>query len=143
MPTALRFSRGGSKKNPYFRLVATNSRSPRDSKFVEKLGTYNPLLAKTDAKRFTVNVERIKYWLGVGAQPSETVARFLRAAGIITSKPNYVPKAKGTGKKVKSAEAAAPAAGGAAPAAADAKAKAEAKPEAKAEAKAEKPEAAA
>src|SRR5580698_2463049 len=107
MSTALRFSRGGSKKNPYYRLVATDSRSPRDSKFIEKLGTYNPLLAKTDAKRFTVDAERIKYWLGTGAQPSETVARFLRAAGIINTKPTYVPKAKGTGKKGKGADGAA------------------------------------
>ncbi len=110
MATTLRFSRGGSKKSPYFRLVATDSRSPRDSKFIEKLGTYNPLLAKSDAKRFTVNAERVKYWLGTGAQPSETVARFLRAAGLLNTKPTYVPKAKGTGKKGKGAEAAAEAA---------------------------------
>ncbi len=111
MSTALRFSRGGSKKNPYFRLVATDSRSPRDSKFIEKLGTYNPLLAKTDEKRFTFNAERVKYWLGTGAQPSETVARFLRATGVITAKPTYVAKAKGTGSKKKGgAEEAAPAA---------------------------------
>lgn len=106
MATALRFSRGGSKKNPYYRLIATDSRSPRDSKFIEKLGTYNPLLAKDDAKRVTVNAERVKYWLGVGAQPSETVARFLRANGLYSVKPRYVPKAKGTGSKGKGAEAA-------------------------------------
>jgi small subunit ribosomal protein S16 len=120
MATALRFSRGGSKKTPYFRLVATDSRSPRDSKFIEKLGTYNPLLAKDDAKRFTFNAERVKHWLSVGAQPSETVARFLRTAGVITAKPTFVPKAKGTGKKGKGGEAAAeaaPAAPAAAPAA--------------------------
>lgn len=111
MATALRFSRGGSKKNPYFRLVATDSRSPRDSKFIEKLGTYNPLLAKDDAKRVTVDVERVKYWLGTGAQPSETVARFLRANGLYSVKPRFVAKAKGTGSKGKGAtEAAAPAA---------------------------------
>ncbi len=106
MATALRFSRGGSKKSPYYRLVATDSRSPRDSKFIEKLGTYNPLLAKTDAKRFIVNAERIKYWLSTGAQPSETVARFLRAAGLLNTKPSFVPKAKGTGSKKKTEEAA-------------------------------------
>ena len=120
MPTTLRFSRGGSKKSPYFRLVATDSRSPRDSKFIEKLGTYNPLLAKADAKRFTYNEERVKYWLSTGAQPSDTVARFLRSAGVITTKATYTPKAKGTGKKGKGAEAdaaAAPAAPAAAPAA--------------------------
>ena len=94
MPTALRFSRGGSKKTPYFRLVATDSRSPRDSKFIEKLGTYNPLLAKDDAKRFTFNAERVKHWLSVGAQPSETVARFLRIAGVITTRANYRSQAR-------------------------------------------------
>ena len=101
MSTALRFSRGGSKKTPYYRLVATDSRSPRDSKFIEKLGTYNPLLAKDDAKRFTVNTERLKYWLSVGAQPSETVARFLRVNNIISTKPTFVAKPKGTGLKGK------------------------------------------
>jgi len=106
MATALRFTRGGSKKNPYFRMVATDSRSPRDSKFIEKLGTYNPLLPKGDEKRFTFDAERVKYWLGTGAQPSETVARFLRAAGAITTKPTYTAKAKGTGsKKAPAAEA--------------------------------------
>ena len=103
MATALRFSRGGSKKNPYFRLVATDSRSPRDSNFIEKLGTYNPLLAKDNAKRFAVDAERVKYWLSTGAQPSETVARFLRSVGVITTKPTYTAKAKGTGKKGKAA----------------------------------------
>lgn len=107
MATALRFSRGGSKKAPYYRLVATDSRSPRDSKFLEKLGTYNPLLAKEDKSRFTVNEERLKYWLSVGAKPSETVARFLRTAGLLATKPTYTPKAKGTGSKKKGAEAAA------------------------------------
>jgi len=114
MPTTLRFSRGGSKKSPYFRLVATDSRSPRDSKFIEKLGTYSPLVAKGDAKRFTFNAERVNYWLSVGAQPSETVARFLRASGVIATKPTYVAKTKGTGRKAKGAaadaKAAAPAA---------------------------------
>ncbi|HEU5046217.1 MAG TPA: 30S ribosomal protein S16 [Rickettsiales bacterium] len=103
MATALRFARGGSKKAPYYRLVATDSRSPRDSKFIEKLGTYNPLLAKTDAKRFVVDAERVKYWLGTGAQPSETVARFLRAAGLLATKPTFVAKEKGTGSKGKKA----------------------------------------
>jgi len=103
MATALRFSRGGSKKNPYFRLVATDSRSPRDSNFIEKLGTYNPLLAKDNAKRFSVDAERVKYWLSTGAQPSETAARFLRAVGVITTAPTYIAKVKGTGKKGKEA----------------------------------------
>ena len=103
MAASIRFSRGGSKKRPYFRLVATDSRSPRDSKFIEKLGTYNPLLAKEDLKRFVVNSERVKYWLSVGAKPSETVARLLRIAGVIDTKPTYTPKEKGTGVKGKKA----------------------------------------
>ena len=107
MATALRFSRGGSKKAPYYRLVATDSRSPRDSKFLEKLGTYNPLLPKDDTKRFSLNEERVKYWLSVGAKPSDTVARFLRNVGVITTKPTYTPKAKGTGSKKKGGETAA------------------------------------
>jgi len=103
MATSLRFSRGGSKKRPYFRLVATDSRSPRDSKFIEKLGTYNPLLAKEDTNKFVVNAERVKYWLSVGATPSETAARLLRKLGIIETKPTYVAKEKGTGSKGKKA----------------------------------------
>lgn len=107
MSIALRFSRGGSKKRPFYRLVATDSRSPRDSKFLEKLGVYNPLLSKEDKNRFTVDAERVKYWLSVGATPSETAARFLRNAGLITTKPTYTAKAKGTGSKKKGGEAAA------------------------------------
>lgn len=103
MSIALRFSRGGSKKAPYYRLVATDSRSPRDSKFLEKLGTYNPLLARDDKNRFSVNEERVNYWLSVGAKPSETAARFLRTVGLIKTAPTYTPKAKGTGSKQKEA----------------------------------------
>lgn len=107
MATALRYSRGGSKKAPYYRLVATDSRSPRDSGFIEKLGTYNPLLAKDNEKRYAFDAERVKHWLSVGARPSETVARHLRAAGILTTQPTYTPKEKGTGSKKKGGEAAA------------------------------------
>lgn len=107
MATALRFSRGGTKKAPFYRLVATNSRSPRDSKFLEKLGTYNPLLPKDDKNRVSVNEERVKYWLSIGAQPSETAARFLRQVGLLKTKPTYTAKAKGTGSKKKGGEAAA------------------------------------
>src|SRR5690606_27899318 len=78
MSLKIRFSRGGTKKRPYYRLVVTNSRSPRDSKYIEKLGAYNPLLAKDDANRVSVKEDRIKHWLGIGALPSETAARFLR-----------------------------------------------------------------
>ena len=67
MPTTIRMSRAGTKKRPYYRIVVTNSRSPRDSKFIEKIGTYNPLLASDDAKRVTIDSERANYWLSVGA----------------------------------------------------------------------------
>lgn len=82
MAIALRLSRGGAKKRPYYRIVAADSRRARDGKYLEQIGTYNPLLAKDDEKRVTLNEERVKYWLGVGAQPSDRVLRFLDAAGI-------------------------------------------------------------
>lgn len=82
MSVAIRLSRGGSKKRPYYRIVIANSRSPRDGAFIEKIGTYNPLLAKDDAKRVILDTERAKHWLSVGAQPTDRVARFFDAAGV-------------------------------------------------------------
>ena len=82
MAIALRLSRGGAKKRPYYRIVAADSRSARDGKYLEQIGTYNPLLAKDDEKRVVLNEDRARYWLGVGAQASDRVARFLDAAGI-------------------------------------------------------------
>ncbi|MDF0545803.1 30S ribosomal protein S16 [Sphingobium sp. H39-3-25] len=82
MATSIRLSRGGSKKRPYYKIVVTDSRSPRDGKFIERIGSYNPLLAKTDEKRVVLNVERAKHWVAVGAQPTDRVARFLDAAGV-------------------------------------------------------------
>ncbi len=83
MAIALRLSRGGAKKRPYYRIVAADSRRARDGKYLEQLGTYNPMLAKDDEKRVTLDEERIRYWLGVGAKPSDRVLRFLDAAGIM------------------------------------------------------------
>ena len=77
MGVALRLSRGGSKKRPFFRIVAADIRSPRDGRFLERLGTYNPMMKKDDPSRVTLNTERIKYWLSVGAKPSERVQKFL------------------------------------------------------------------
>ncbi|MET0241634.1 MAG: 30S ribosomal protein S16 [Sphingobium sp.] len=92
MATSIRLSRGGSKKRPYYKIVVTDSRAPRDGKFIERIGSYNPLLAKDDEKRIVVDVERAKHWVSVGAQPTERVARFLDAAGvkerIVRSNPN-------------------------------------------------------
>ena len=82
MAIALRLSRGGAKKRPYYRIVAADSRSARDGKYLEQIGTYNPLLAKDDEMRVVLNEDRARYWLGVGAQPSDRVLRFLDAAGI-------------------------------------------------------------
>lgn len=82
MAVAIRLSRGGAKKRPYYRIVAADSRSPRDGKYLEQIGTYNPLLAKDDEKRVQLNEDRARHWLSVGAQPSDRVARFLDNAGI-------------------------------------------------------------
>ena len=81
MAIALRLSRGGAKKRPYYRIVAADNRSPRDGKYLEQIGVYNPLLAKDDPARVTINEDRARHWLEVGAQPSDRVARFLDAAG--------------------------------------------------------------
>ncbi len=83
MAVRIRLSRGGTKKRPFYRIVSADSRSPRDGRFLEKLGTYNPLLDRDDPNRVVLKEERIKHWLAHGATPSERVARFLGAAGII------------------------------------------------------------
>ena len=106
----IRLSRKGRKNLPFYHILATNSTSPRDSKFLEKLGTYNPLLEESQEKRVTINKERIEYWLSVGAQPTEKVAKFLINLGVKGAekyKPDFKPKAKGTGLKKKAAEKAA------------------------------------
>ena len=77
MAMKIRLARGGSKKRPFYSIVASDSRMPRDGRFLEKLGTYNPLLAKDDEKRVVMNMERVQHWLGQGAQPTDRVARFL------------------------------------------------------------------
>jgi small subunit ribosomal protein S16 len=82
MALSIRLSRGGSKKRPYYRVVVADARSPRDGKYLEKIGTYNPLLAKDDEKRVQLDADRARHWLSVGAQPTDRVARFLDAAGV-------------------------------------------------------------
>jgi small subunit ribosomal protein S16 len=82
MALAIRLARGGAKKRPYYRIVVADSRAPRDGRFIEKLGTYNPLLAKDSPERVKLDADRISHWLSVGAQPSDRVLRFLDAAGI-------------------------------------------------------------
>ena len=82
MALAMRLTRGGRKNRPYYSIVVADKRMPRDGRYIEKLGTYNPLLAKDDEKRVTLNEERIKHWLKEGAQPSDRVAVFLGKAGL-------------------------------------------------------------
>jgi small subunit ribosomal protein S16 len=82
MAVAIRLARGGSKKRPYYRVVVADSRNARDGRFIEKVGTYNPLLAKDSPERIKLDGDRIAHWLSVGAQPTDRVARFLDAAGL-------------------------------------------------------------
>ncbi len=83
MAVKIRLARGGAKKRPYYRVVVADGRSPRDGKYIEKVGTHNPLLPKDHEDRIKLDVERIQYWLDQGAQPSDRVARFLDAAGLM------------------------------------------------------------
>jgi small subunit ribosomal protein S16 len=83
MSLKIRMARGGAKKRPYYRIVVADSRMPRDGRFIEKVGSYNPMLAKDSPERVKLDQERIKHWLGVGAQPSERVTRFLAAVGMM------------------------------------------------------------
>ncbi len=99
MAIALRLSRGGAKKRPYYRIVAADSRSPRDGKYLEQIGTYNPLLAKDDENRVKLIEDRVRYWLGVGAQPSDRVLRFLDAAGILERTARNNPNKAKPGEK--------------------------------------------
>jgi len=101
MSVSLRLSRGGSKKRPYYKIIAAHSRSPRDGKFLEQVGTYNPLLAKDDENRVRLVEDRVRYWLGVGAQPTDRVARMLDKAGIKERAPTNNPQAAEPGKKAK------------------------------------------
>jgi small subunit ribosomal protein S16 len=82
----IRLARGGSKKRPHYAIVAADSRMPRDGRFIEKLGTYNPLLPKDSEDRVKMDVEKVKEWLAKGAQPTDRVSRFLEAAGVLEKK---------------------------------------------------------
>ncbi len=95
MAMKIRLARGGSKKRPFYRIVAADSRMPRDGRFIEKLGTYNPLLPKDSEDRVTLDMERIQFWHDQGAQPTDRISRFLEAAGVVAKKERNNPK-KGT-----------------------------------------------
>lgn len=99
MSMKIRLARGGSNKRPHYSIVATDSRMPRDGRFLEKLGTYDPLLAKDNENRVKMDLERVQYWLGQGAQPTDRVARFLEAAGVIAKTARSNPKAAEPGEK--------------------------------------------
>ena len=86
MAMKIRLARGGSNKRPYYSIVATDSRMPRDGRFIEKLGTYAPLLPKDSEERVKMNMERIQHWLSQGAQPTDRVQRMLEAAGVLPKK---------------------------------------------------------
>jgi small subunit ribosomal protein S16 len=116
MATKIRLARGGAKKRPFYSIVLADSRMPRDGRFLEKLGTYNPQLANDDEKRVVMNMERVNHWLSQGAQPTDRVARFLEAAGARPKTERNNPKAAVPGKQMaeraakKAAKAAEPAA---------------------------------
>lgn len=82
MAVKIRLARGGAKKRPYYRIVVANSTAPRDGDFLEKVGTYNPLLSKDQKDRVVLKTDRIQYWLNNGAKPTERVVKFIEAAGI-------------------------------------------------------------
>ncbi|MBB4658066.1 30S ribosomal protein S16 [Parvularcula dongshanensis] len=99
MSLKIRLSRGGSKKRPFYSVVVADARMPRDGRFIEKLGTYNPLLAKDDENRIKIDTDRAKHWLERGAQPTERVARFLGTAGLMNWKHGENPNKGKPGKK--------------------------------------------
>ena len=101
MSMKIRLARGGSKKRPFYRIVAADSRMPRDGRFIEKLGTYNPLLPKDSEDRVKMDMDRIKHWLGHGAQPTDRIARMLEAAGVLPKTERNNPKKAELGTKAK------------------------------------------
>lgn len=117
MSLKIRLARGGAKKRPFYSIVIADSRSPRDGRFIERVGTYNPMLDRSHADRITLKPERIQHWLGVGATPTDRVARFLGDAGLIEKPPipdnpiKSKPKARAQERAKAAAEAAGAAAG--------------------------------
>ncbi|HRY08099.1 MAG TPA: 30S ribosomal protein S16 [Hyphomicrobiaceae bacterium] len=114
MSVKLRLARGGAKKRPYYYIVAAHSTSPRDGRYIEQVGTYDPMLQKDNPTRVRLNEDRCKYWLSVGAQPTDRVARFLDAAGLAKrdarNNPEKSKPKKKAQERMKAAEEAAAAA---------------------------------
>ncbi|NRA98787.1 MAG: 30S ribosomal protein S16 [Rhodobacteraceae bacterium] len=101
MAMKIRLARGGSKKRPFYSIVAADSRMPRDGRFIEKLGTYNPLLPKDSEERVKMKMERVQYWLDQGAQPTDRISRMLEAAGVLEKKERSNPQKGEPGAKAK------------------------------------------
>jgi len=99
MSLKIRLARGGAKKRPHYRIVVADVASPRDGRFIEKIGTWNPILPKEHAERVKIDADRAKHWLGVGAKPTDRVARFLDSAGLMTREARSNPKKALPGKK--------------------------------------------
>jgi len=104
MALKMRLARGGAKRRPFYRIVVADSRSPRDGNFIEKLGTYNPMLPRDREDRVVFDEERVKYWLDKGVQPTDRVLRFLDAAGLAKRAPRSNPKKAEPGQKAKERE---------------------------------------
>jgi small subunit ribosomal protein S16 len=104
MALKMRLARGGTKKRPYYRIVIADARAPRDGRYIERIGSYNPLLAKDDENRIQLDLEKAKDWLMKGAQPTDRVARFLGDAGLVEWKAGNNPKKAEPGQKAKERE---------------------------------------
>lgn len=101
MAVAIRLSRGGAKKRPYYRIVVSDTRSPRDGKYLEQIGTYNPMMPKDSGERVKLDEDRARHWLSVGAKPTDRVHRFLDAAGVLERAPRNNPKKGEPGEAAK------------------------------------------
>src|SRR3954470_5557850 len=101
MAVAIRLSRGGAKKRPYYKIVVADARNARDGKFIERIGSYNPLAPKDSAERVKLDADRARHWLSVGAKPSDRVLRFLDAAGVVERPARSNPKKGEPGEKAK------------------------------------------
>ena len=106
MAVKIRLARAGAKKRPFYRIVVADERAPRDGRFIEKLGTYNPLLPNDSAERVTLDLERVQHWLSRGAQPTDRVLRFLDKAGVRTRQARSNPQKAEPGAKAKERAAA-------------------------------------
>lgn len=101
MALKIRLARGGSKKRPYYHIVVADARAPRDGRYVEKIGSYNPMLAKDSGERVKIDTDRATYWLGNGAVATDRVSRFFEAEGLLTAKTRNNPKKAEPGQKAK------------------------------------------